>query len=48
MIEDLKESMKKDFEMTSIGWLHFFLGIEVKQGDNEIAIPKKSMQKIYW
>lgn len=45
MIEEFRESMKKEFEMTDMGLLHYFLGIEVKQGDNEIAIFQKKYAK---
>ena len=38
MIEEFKESMKKEFERTDMGLIHYFLGIEVKQSDNKIAI----------
>ncbi|XP_038902287.1 uncharacterized mitochondrial protein AtMg00810-like [Benincasa hispida] len=45
MIDEFKESMKKEFEMTDMGLLHYFLGIQVKQGDNEIAISQKKYAK---
>ena len=31
--------------MTDMGLLHYFLGIEVKQGDSEIAISQKKYAK---
>ncbi|KAA0055552.1 putative mitochondrial protein [Cucumis melo var. makuwa] len=45
MIEEFKESIKKEFKMIDIGLLHYFLGTEVKQGDNEIAISQKKYAK---
>ena len=33
MIEEFKSTMTREFEMTDLGLLKFFLGLEVKQGD---------------
>ncbi|KAI3690760.1 hypothetical protein L2E82_48967 [Cichorium intybus] len=41
MIEDFKQSMKNEFDMTDMGLLHYFLGIEVKQEKERIAICQK-------
>ena len=41
MIEEFKHSMKKEFEMTDMWHLHYFLGIEVKQIGDGIAISQK-------
>ena len=36
MVEDFRHSMMKSFEMTDLGLLHYFLGLEIKQ--NEVGI----------
>ncbi|KAI3509130.1 hypothetical protein L1887_24156 [Cichorium endivia] len=41
MIEEFKNEMKVDFEMTDLGLLHYFLGIEVKQEKNRISISQQ-------
>ncbi|KAI3708032.1 hypothetical protein L2E82_37034 [Cichorium intybus] len=38
MIEEFKASMKDEFDMTDMGLLHYFLGIEVKQKEDKISI----------
>ena len=48
MIEEFKESMKREFEMIDMGLLHYFLGIEVRQSDDGIAISQKKYANIYW
>ena len=40
LIADLKEVMKSEFEMTDLGLLRYFLGIEVKQTENVIFISQ--------
>lgn len=45
MINEFKESMKVEFEMTDLGLLHYFLGIEAKQGDHFISISQKKYAK---
>ena len=38
LIEELKKEMMKVFEMTNLGEMAFFLGMEVKQIQDEIFI----------
>ncbi|KAK3010231.1 hypothetical protein RJ639_010921 [Escallonia herrerae] len=40
MIDEFKQSMVKEFDMTDMGLMAYFLGIEVKQGSNEIFISQ--------
>eukprot|EP00253_Pinus_taeda_P009493 PITA_09493 len=40
LIENFKSVMKKEFEMTDIGLLRYFLGIEVDQNENGIFISQ--------
>ncbi|KAK2988263.1 hypothetical protein RJ640_003134 [Escallonia rubra] len=40
MIDEFKQSMVKEFEMTDMGLMAYFLGIEVKQGSNGIFISQ--------
>ena len=39
-IIDFKQVMKNEFEMTELGLLRYFLGMEVKQIDNDIFISQ--------
>lgn len=41
MIAEFKEDMMKTFEMTDLGLMHYFLGIEVSQRKNGIFISQK-------
>ena len=41
MGEEFKNAMKKEFEMTDMGLLHFFLGIEVKQQEDVIFVTQR-------
>lgn len=43
LICEFKESMEKEFEMSDLGLLHYFLGLEVKQTKD----AKRSMLQIY-
>lgn len=36
LIQDYKEDFAKEFEMKDMGLMHYFLGLEVWQGDGEI------------
>ena len=45
MFEDFKMAMMHKFEMTDMGLLHFFLGIEVNQNDDGIFISQKKYAK---
>jgi hypothetical protein len=40
MIQDFKQSMVKEFEMTDLGLLAYFLGLEVKQCSNGIFVSQ--------
>lgn len=40
LIVDFKGVMKSEFEITDLGLLRYFLGIEVKQNENEIFISQ--------
>ncbi|KAH9310047.1 hypothetical protein KI387_037958, partial [Taxus chinensis] len=39
--ELFKSAMKKEFEMTDIGLMHYFLGIEVQQSKGEVFISQE-------
>eukprot|EP00253_Pinus_taeda_P007829 PITA_07829 len=41
LIADFKEVMKSEFEMTNLGFLRYFLGIEVKQTENGIFVSQE-------
>ncbi|KAL0540756.1 hypothetical protein IC582_020770 [Cucumis melo] len=41
MFEDLKKAMTQEFEMTDIGLMSYYLGIEVKQSEEEIFISQE-------
>lgn len=45
MVREFKESMKTEFEMTDMGLLHYFLGIEVKQEQKRISISQHRYAK---
>ena len=40
-IASIKKELKKDFKMTNLGHLHYYLGIEVSQNSRYIFISKK-------
>ena len=42
MFEDFKEVMKQQFEMTNLGLMSYFLGIEVQQANYGIFISQKN------
>ena len=46
LIADFKKVMKSEFEMTGLGLLKYFLGIEVKQTENGILSLKQSQK--FW
>jgi hypothetical protein len=35
LIHSCKEDLEKEFEMKDLGLLHYFLGLEIWQGDGE-------------
>ena len=41
LIADFKACMMKTFEMTDLGLLHYFLGLEVKQGADGIFVSQQ-------
>ena len=45
LVEELKQEMKQFFEMTDLGPMTYFLGIEVKQSKNEVFICQKKYAK---
>nr|GFA91401.1 retrovirus-related Pol polyprotein from transposon TNT 1-94 [Tanacetum cinerariifolium] len=45
MIDELKKSMTREFEMTDIGLMSYYLGIEVKQTDEGIFICQERYAK---
>lgn len=44
MIEEFKEAMTREFEMTYLVFMKYFLGLEVRQGKSG---PKKRMRRTY-
>ena len=42
MFEDFKEVMKQQFEMTNLGLMSYFLGIEVQKANDGIFISQKN------
>ncbi|KAK3026413.1 hypothetical protein RJ639_041425 [Escallonia herrerae] len=45
IFDDLKKEMAKEFEMTDIGLMSYYLGIEVKQRDDGIFISQEAYAK---
>ncbi|XP_022007623.1 uncharacterized mitochondrial protein AtMg00810-like [Helianthus annuus] len=45
MIEQLKNSMKNEFEMTDLGILHYFLGMEVNYDNGNISLTQHKYAK---
>ncbi|XP_022151647.1 uncharacterized protein LOC111019555 [Momordica charantia] len=46
-IEVFKQEMMKVFEMVDLGLMHYFLGMEIQQGQNEVFLcQKKYMREI--
>ncbi|KAL4032606.1 hypothetical protein IC575_005686 [Cucumis melo] len=41
LCDDFKNSMKKEFEMSDMGLIHYFLRIEVNQNEGEIVISQQ-------
>jgi hypothetical protein len=44
MIQDFKQSMVKEFEMTNLGLMAYFLGLEVKYCSDGIFISQAMQQ----
>jgi len=45
MIEKFKGTMIQEFEMTDLGLMRFFLGLEVRQGKMGTFVSHKNMEK---
>ena len=43
----IKKELKKVFDMTDLGLLHYYLGIEVDQKPKHIFISQKNMLESY-
>ena len=41
LCDDFTNSMKKELEMSDMGLIHYFLGIEVNQNEGEIVISQQ-------
>eukprot|EP00253_Pinus_taeda_P019658 PITA_19658 len=48
LINHVKSSLKKKFEMTDLGHLHYFLGLQVLQSKEGIPFPSPSMLVIFF
>lgn len=42
LIDEFRICMKKDFEMSDLGSLHYFLGLKVKQFEDEIFVSQRN------
>ena len=45
LVEEFKQEMMKVFEMTDLGLMTFFLGMEIKQAEHEVFICQKKYAK---
>jgi hypothetical protein len=45
LIEEFKQEMMQAFEMTDLGLMTFFLGIEIKHNENDVFIYQKKYAK---
>ena len=45
LVEDFKQEMMKGFEMTDLGLMTFFLGMEIKKAEREVFICQKKYAK---
>jgi len=45
MFDEFKKSMQIEFEMTNLGLIHYFLGIEVVESSNGYFISQKNMSR---
>lgn len=45
MIKDFKKSMTREFEMTGLGLMKYFLGLEVRQGRSGIIVSQEAYAK---
>jgi Reverse transcriptase (RNA-dependent DNA polymerase) len=42
MIDEFKRVMKSEFEMTDLGFMSYFLGLEIKQGNEDIFVSQEA------
>jgi hypothetical protein len=45
MLGDFKQAMIKEFEMTDIGLMSYYLGIEIKQGEDRIFVNQEKFTR---
>ena len=45
LVEEFKQEMMQVFEMTNLGLMTYFLGIEIKQNENEVFICQRKYEK---
>ena len=45
LVEEFKREMMKFFEMTDLGLMTYFLGMEIKQLENEVSSVKRNMPR---
>jgi hypothetical protein len=45
LVEEFKQEMMQAFEMTDLGLVTYFLGIEIKQNENDVFICQKKICK---
>ena len=46
LVEDFKKAILKEFEMTDLGLMKYFLGFQVRQSTGEVFICQESTLKI--
>src|ERR1044072_3083475 len=46
MVEHFVQQMKSEFEMSLVGELNYFLGLQVKQMDDSIFVSKRKYAKV--
>lgn len=45
LVEEFKQEMMQAFEMTDLGFRTYFLGIEIKQNENDVFVCQKKYAK---
>lgn len=45
LVEEFKQEMMQAFEMTDLGLMSYFLGLEIKQSDDEVFIFQRKYAK---
>ena len=48
MIQTFKDKLNSKFEMSDMGSLKYFLGLEIKQGPGDIFLCKHSIEEIQY